>query len=233
MSVEHEAWDEERTAEHAKLAERESNVSKKPLRSPRSRRLNSSFLGGYSGNMKKLEETQLSSEQIYKGKLLDVWRDEVRLPNGRTAVREYVRHPGAAVMVPRLPDGRIIFVNQFRYAMDRVMVELPAGKLDPGDGPEETARRELVEEIGYASGKLVCLGQIHPCIGYSDEVITVYLAEDLTPEVEDNDHDEFLEPFELGLPEALDWIRRGKITDVKTIIALYWAEKYLQGEWGY
>ncbi len=179
----------------------------------------------------KLREKTLSSTSVFKGKLLDVWRDEVALPNGTTSIREVIRHPGAAVMVPILGDGRVILVRQFRYAVGQVMVELPAGKLDPGEEPEATARRELAEEIGYMPRRLVRLGLIHPCIGYSDEQITVYLATGLERTETDRDGDEFLEPFELGLDAALDWVRQGKITDAKTIIALYWTERHLAGEW--
>ena len=160
-----------------------------------------------------------------------MYRDEVALPAGGTSVREYIRHPGAAVMVPRLDDGRLIFVRQFRYALDRVMVEFPAGKLDPGEDPAVAAARELVEEIGYHPGKLTHLGLIHPCIGYSDERIEVYLAEELLPRPAAPEADELLEPFKLDLKEALKWVRQGKITDVKTIIALYWTERHRAGAW--
>ncbi len=178
-----------------------------------------------------LREKTIASQSVFKGRLLDVWRDEVALPNGATSIRETIRHPGAAVMVPVPGDNRVILVRQFRYAVGQVMVELPAGKLDPGEEPEATARRELAEEIGYLPGHLVRLGLIHPCIGYSDEQITVYLATGLQPTTTNYDGDEFLEPFELSMDGALEWIRQGKITDVKTIIALYWAERHLAGEW--
>ncbi len=178
-----------------------------------------------------LREKPLSSRSVFKGILLDVYRDEVTLPGGGRAVREYIRHPGAAVMVPRLDDGRLIFVRQFRYALDRVMVEFPAGKLDPGETPVYAAARELAEEIGYHPGKLTRLGLIHPGIGYSDEGIEVFLAEELQPRPAATAADELLEPFELSLEEALEWVPEGKITDVKTIIALYWTERYLAGHW--
>ena len=181
---------------------------------------------------KTLKEESLSREIIFQGKLLDVRRDEVELPDGTTTVREYIRHPGAAVMVPLLENDRIIFLRQYRYAVGEVMVELPAGKLDPGEDPLDTARRELTEETGYTCERLVRLGLIHPCIGYSDERIVVYLATGLKPAKAAGESDEFLEPFELSLEEALAWIEQGRITDVKTIIALYWTERYLAGEWG-
>jgi ADP-ribose pyrophosphatase len=181
---------------------------------------------------KDLREKAISSRSVYHGKLLDTWRDEVELPDGSRSVREYIRHPGAAVMVPLKDNGNIILLRQFRYALDRVMVELPAGKLDPGEQPEATARRELAEETGYTCQDLIRLGLIHPCIGYSDEEIVVYLARDLEECKAEAEADEFMEPFELDLERALDWIEQGKITDVKTIISLYWVERYLKGDWG-
>ena len=182
--------------------------------------------------MEHLTEKTISSEPVFRGRLLDVRRDEVQLPDGTTTVREYIRHPGAAVMVPLLENGDLLFLRQYRYAVGEVMVELPAGKLDPGEDPLDTARRELAEETGYTCERLVRLGLIHPCIGYSDERIAVYLATGLKPAKAEGESDEFLEPFELSLEEALTWIEQGRITDVKTIIALYWTERYLAGEWG-
>ncbi|MCH7852476.1 MAG: NUDIX hydrolase [Candidatus Marinimicrobia bacterium] len=180
---------------------------------------------------RQLLEKRLSGANVFRGVLLDVWRDEVALPDGTSSIREYIRHPGAALIVPIMDDGRLIFVRQFRYALGRVMVELPAGKLDPGEEPAVAAARELAEEIGYHPGQLTRLGLIHPCIGYSDEQIEVYLATELEPAAGASEHDEFLEPFELGLEEALEWVREGKITDVKTIIALYWTERHRAGTW--
>ena len=179
----------------------------------------------------QLLEKRLSGANVFKGVLLDVYRDEVALPDGTSSIREYIRHPGAAVIVPIMDDGRLIFVRQFRYALGRVMVELPAGKLDPGEQPAVAAARELAEEIGYHPGQLTHLGLIHPCIGYSDERIEIYLATELEPVEGASEHDEFLEPFELGIEEALEWIREGKITDVKTIIALYWTVRHRVGTW--
>jgi ADP-ribose pyrophosphatase len=178
-----------------------------------------------------LKENTVSSSSVFRGKLLDVYQDEVILPDGKVSIREFIRHPGAAVMVPLLEKDRIIMLRQFRYALDQVLVELPAGKLDLGEAPETTAERELAEEIGYTSHSLTRLGMIHPCIGYSDEQIVVFLAEDLTRVDAQGERDEFVEPFEITLPEALTWIENGRITDVKTIIALYWAERYLSGNW--
>ncbi|MFC1747007.1 NUDIX domain-containing protein [Candidatus Neomarinimicrobiota bacterium] len=178
---------------------------------------------------KILEETTLTSHSVYRGRLLDVWRDEVRLAHGHRTVREYILHPGAVVMVPLLGEGRLVMVRQFRYPLRQVLVELPAGKIDAGENPESTGRRELVEETGYNPQKLTYLGKMHPCIGYSDEQILAYLAEDLSREENQGEHEESLEAFELDFAEALAWIGEGKITDVKTIIGLYWAERFLAG----
>lgn len=179
-----------------------------------------------------LTERPLSQASVFKGRLLDVWRDEVRLPDGGQGVREYIRHPGAAVMVPVIEGERILMLRQYRYAVGQVMAELPAGKLDPGESPDEAARRELLEETGHACQSLVRLGMFHPCIGYSDEKIFVYLATGLSAHPAQEDHDEFVEPFELTMSEAQKWVRQGRITDGKTVIALNWGLAYLSGAWG-
>ena len=177
--------------------------------------------------MSKLKETQLSTEQIYKGSLLDVRRDEVSLPNGKTSSREYIKHPGAACIIPVLPDGKIALIKQYRYPVQSEMIELPAGKLDPGEEPEDCARRELEEEIGYSAGKLTFVCNIHPAIGFASEIMWIYLAEDLVKTTENTDHDEFLEIMPTSLAEAVKMVWDGKITDVKTIIGLLWAERLL------
>ena len=177
--------------------------------------------------MSKLKETQLSTEQIYKGSLLDVRRDEVSLPNGKTSSREYIKHPGAACIIPVLPDGKIALIKQYRYPVQSEMIELPAGKLDPGEEPEDCARRELEEEIGYSAGKLTFVCNIHPAIGFASEKMWIYLAEYLVKTTENTDHDEFLEIMPTSLAEAVKMVWDGKITDVKTIIGLLWAERLL------
>lgn len=176
-----------------------------------------------------LTETQLSSRSVYCGSLLHVKEDRVALPDGRQATREYIVHPGAVVVVPLLDNGDVIMERQFRYPLRRDLYELPAGKLDPGEDPLSCGQRELLEETGYIAAKWRFLATIHPCIGYSDESMSLYLAEDLTPGEHKRDGDEFLEIFTLSLVEALDWVRCGRITDVKTVIGLFWAEKIAQG----
>ena len=181
--------------------------------------------------MSDLTEERISSTRVFDGVLLKVYKDEVELPNGRRSVREYIKHPGAAVMVPVSENGNIIMERQYRYPVGDVMWELPAGKIDEGEDPIESAKRELQEETGYEAARFTSLGKLHPGIGYSDEVIYLYLAEDLTFHEEAQDHDEFIETFELSLTGALDAIRTGKITDAKSMVSLFWAEKSLKGEW--
>ncbi len=178
--------------------------------------------------MSKLKETQLSTEQIYKGSLLDVRRDEVSLPNGKTSAREWIKHPGAACIIPVLPDSKIALIKQYRYPVQAEIIELPAGKLDPGEDPEQCANRELEEEIGYSAGKLTFICNIHPAIGFASEKMWIYLAEELTATKENTDHDEFVELIPTGLEDAVQMVWAGKITDVKTIIGILWAEQILK-----
>lgn len=180
--------------------------------------------------MSKLKETRLSTTQVYKGSFLDVRRDQVSLPNGKTSVREWINHPGAACIIPVLPDGKIALIKQYRYPVQAEMIELPAGKLDVGETPEECARRELEEEIGYSAGKLTFVCNIHPAIGFASEKMWIYIAEDLTKTTDNTDYDEFLELIPMELDEAVQMVWNGKITDVKTIIGLLWAERLLFGK---
>ncbi|HEY3327449.1 MAG TPA: NUDIX hydrolase [Novimethylophilus sp.] len=178
-----------------------------------------------------LTETPLSSETVFDGNLLHVRRDQVRLPDGSETAREYIVHPGAVLVVPLLDDGRLVFERQFRYPLGKAFIELPAGKIDPNEDPLVTGQRELLEETGYTAREWRYLAALHPCIGYSNEIIHIYLATGLTAGNHRRDHDETLETFTQALDEALDMVRRGDITDGKTVIALFWAEKYLNGRW--
>lgn len=171
-------------------------------------------------------ETPLSSKTVYRGKLLHVLEDEVRLPNGHSARRELIRHPGAAVMVPMPDPETVVLVRQFRYPLARHFCEVPAGKIDAGEAPLQTARRELREECGYEAGEWTHLATIHPCIGYSDERMEFYLARQLRDVGRVPDEDEFLEMITVDFTEALRWVKEGKITDQKTVIGLLWADKY-------
>lgn len=182
--------------------------------------------------MKHLHEETLASEQVFHGKLLDVRRDRVRLPDGNEGVREYIVHPGAVVIIPVLDNGDLLFERQYRYPVGRAFLELPAGKVDPGEDISATATRELLEETGYEAEEWRYLGVMHPCIGYSNERIEIFMARRLirvsAPQL---DHGEFLEVLPLSMSEALAAIQAGELTDAKTITALFWAEKILSGIW--
>lgn len=167
----------------------------------------------------RLLESKVDSEAVFDGKLLHVRRDTVRLSDGTLATREYVVHPGAALVVPVLPDGRLVVERQYRYPLARVMLEFPAGKLDPGETPLDTARRELREETGYLAARWERLGQVHPIVSYSTEAIEFFVAQGLTHVGARLDAGEFLD-IELMSPAAMQAaIDRGEITDAKTVAA--------------
>jgi ADP-ribose pyrophosphatase len=180
---------------------------------------------------KDLAERTLSSERVYDGVLLRVKRDEVRLPDGGTAVREYVEHPGAAMVIAVLDSGELLLERQYRYPLRRDMIELPAGKIDPGEPPLETAKRELQEETGYTASEWRHAATIHLAIGYSDERIEIFVARGLKHEGAKLDDEEFLEVLHVPLTTAIEWVREGKITDAKSVSGLFWAEKLLTGTW--
>jgi len=173
---------------------------------------------------KDLAERRLESEEVFSGRLLKVRRDRVRLPDGNDALREYIRHPGAVAIVALFEDGRVLLERQFRYPLERVFVEIPAGKLEPGEDHLETAKRELLEETGYVATGWQRLGLIHNAIGYSDEGIELWVARGLELREQQLAEGEFLEVFTLPLAEAQAMARDGRITDVKTIVGLLWTE---------
>lgn len=170
--------------------------------------------------MDSLTETVLDTETIYDGKLVHLSRMTVRLPDGETSIREIVRHPGAVAMVPLTPDDEVILVQQFRLAANRIMLEIPAGTLNPDEDPQVAAGRELQEEIGLKPGRLIPLGGEYTAPGYTSEFIHLFLAEDLAPAPLAVDDDEFLETVTLPLNEALRRVETGAIQDGKTIAAL-------------
>ncbi len=166
-----------------------------------------------------LIEARVSSEEVFKGKLLRVMCDQVRLPNGNIASREYVKHPGATCIVAEFEDGSLLLERQFRYPTGRVMIEFPAGKLDPKENPLVCAQRELKEETGYWARSWHTLGDIDLAIGYSDEVIHVFHANGLVQGDQALDQDEFLDVFAAAPEEIEQMIRDNRITDAKTISA--------------
>ena len=167
-----------------------------------------------------LEETPQGGAYVYQGALLHVRRDVVRLPNAGSAVREYIVHPGAVLIVPVLPDGALVVERQYRYPMNRAFVEFPAGKLDAGESPLATAQRELREETGYTAQRWTRLGVVHPVISYSTEQIELYVAHDLTHVGRTLDDGEFLDVGTMTLDAMLALLDEGGITDAKTVAAL-------------
>lgn len=178
-----------------------------------------------------LTETLVDGQLVYDGHFLKVQRDTVRLPDGKTACREYFRHPGAVVILPLFDDGTVLLERQFRYPLERVFLEFPAGKIDPGEDHLACARRELQEETGYAARDWQHVCTIHNAIAYSDEFLEIYLARGLTAGERQLDEGEFLDTFRAPLAEVLEWVREGKITDVKTMIGAFWLEKIVSGQW--
>jgi ADP-ribose pyrophosphatase len=176
-------------------------------------------------------ETTIASEKVFDGVLLHVRKDIVRLPNGHIATREYIEHQGAAMVLAFVDERTLLLERQFRYPLRRHFIELPAGKIDRGEEPLNTAQRELREECGYEAAFWRHLGTLHPCIGYADERIELYLARDLTHVGDALDEDEFLQVFHVSIDEALEWIRTGRITEPKAITGLLWADKIARGEW--
>jgi ADP-ribose pyrophosphatase len=178
-----------------------------------------------------LKETRIDGQLAYDGSFLKVTRDRVSLPNGAETHREFINHPGAVVILPVFDDGSVLLERQFRYPMSQVFIEYPAGKIDPGEDPLACAKRELQEETGYTATEWTFLCTIHNAIAYSDEHLELYLARGLTAGPAQLDDGEFLETFRAGVPELLEQVRSGAITDVKTVIGTFWLEKILAGTW--
>jgi len=176
--------------------------------------------------MHKFEEKTIRSEKIFDGRIVRLQIDEVELPNGKTAKREIIKHPGAVAILAITPDNKIILVDQYRKPMDRALVEIPAGKLEPGEKPEVTAVRELEEETGYACEELELINSFYTSPGFADELIHLYLAKGLKKidNPKSADEDEFVELLEVTLDEAIQLIEEKKIYDAKTLYAI----QYLQ-----
>jgi ADP-ribose pyrophosphatase len=178
-----------------------------------------------------LRESRVASEVVFRGALLDVRRDRVRLPDGREATREYIVHPGAVVVVPLLDDGRLVMERQFRYPLGRVLLELPAGKIDAGEGPLATGVRELAEETGYTAREWARAGLMHNAVGYSDERIEIWFARGLTAGACRPDDGEHLEVVLVDPAELDAMAARGEVTDVKTLVGLLWLQRWRAGAW--
>lgn len=181
--------------------------------------------------MSKFEEKQVSTQRVFDGVLLKVRSDRVRLPDGAEAVREYIEHPGAVMIIPLLADGRVVMERQFRYPLGREFIEFPAGKIDAGEEPLATARRELREETGYEAEEWTHLTTIHPLIAYCNERIELFVARKLTRREANLEPGEFLEVFHANPIEAMRWVRDGRVSDAKTVVGLFWLEKLQRGEW--
>ena len=178
-----------------------------------------------------LKETRVASQELLRGHFLHAMRDTVRLPDGKEAFREYVIHPGAVMVVAELPDGRLVLERQFRYPVKAVMVEFPAGKLDPGEDSLVCAQRELLEETGYTARQWARAGVLHPVISYSTEFIDIWFARELTAGERKLDAGEFLDVFSASADELLQWCRDGRITDAKTLTGVLWLQNLRSGAW--
>ncbi|MCR5009457.1 MAG: NUDIX hydrolase [Clostridia bacterium] len=189
----------------------EAETSKEPSAGP------SEALAEAEKNGRDLTETTVSSETIFDGVVLHVFKDTVSLPDGRTSTREFLRHLGAVCVVPVTADGKIVVERQYRYAVGQTMVEIPAGKLDyKGEDRLEAAKRELREETGYTADRWTDLGTYLTAPAFSDENISMYMAEGLHKGDQDLDDDEFLDVVEVPLEELVADVMAGRITDAKT-----------------
>ena len=176
-----------------------------------------------------LTEHTLESVDEYRGRLLHVKKDLVRLPDGGESSREYILHPGAAVILPVFENGDILLERQHRYPLHRDFLELPAGKFDPHEAELACAQRELQEETGYVALKWRQLPTFYPCIGYSNERLVYFLAEELSFTGENMDEDEFLEILRVPFREALAMVGDGRIDEAKTVMGLLWFARFGKG----
>lgn len=177
--------------------------------------------------MKKFEEKTISSKRIYEGKVINLKVDDVELPNGHQSKRELIEHPGAVALVALTEDNKIIMVEQFRKALEKTIIEIPAGKIEKGEAPEVTALRELEEETGYTAAKLELIQSFSTSPGFADEIIHLYSAEGLSKSTSGAvlDEDEFVELLEVTVEEAEQLMKENRIYDAKTAFAVLWAKQ--------
>lgn len=178
-----------------------------------------------------LTEALVRAEPVWRGSFLNIRRDTVTLPDGASATREYIVHPGAVMVVPLLPDGRLLMERQYRHALGRVMLEFPAGKIDDGETPFACAVRELAEETGYRAAEWAHAGVLHNAIAYSTEGIQIYFARGLVAGPVKLDAGEFLETVARTADELDALCAQGEVTDAKTLIGLLWLQKWQSGLW--
>jgi ADP-ribose pyrophosphatase len=174
-------------------------------------------------------ETLLASRTVFEGKILTLKQDQVRLPDGNTAQREYVLHQGAAMVVPLFEDFSLLLERQFRFPLGNHFLELPAGKVDRGETPLAAARRELFEETGYTAQEWKHLATLYPCVGYSNERVDLFLARGLAHQGHPGEDGEFLECVRIALDEALRLVAEGAISEAKTILGIFWADRIRRG----
>ena len=179
----------------------------------------------------QLVERRTGGVTLLSGGFLEVHRDAVRLPDGSSATREYIRHSGAVAVIPILDDGRLVMERQFRYPLDRVLLEFPAGKLDPGESIATCAARELAEETGYRAAEWACAGVLHNAAAYSNEFIEIWFARGLTLGERQLDHGELIDLCLMQESELDALAARGELTDAKTLICLLWLQKWRSGQW--
>ncbi len=185
--------------------------------------------------MAHLSEKKLASQALFKGKFLHAYLDTVELPNGVQTTREYVVHPGAVMVVPMLQDPhgdlQLVLERQFRYPVGQVMIEFPAGKIDPGEDSLVCAKRELLEETGYSASSWAYAGRLHPVIAYSTEHIDIWFARGLAAGERCLDEGEILDVFTASPAQLLAWCRDGTVTDAKTLIGALWLQNMLSDAW--
>jgi ADP-ribose pyrophosphatase len=179
--------------------------------------------------MDHLYEKTINQQRIFSGKVIDMYVEDVLLPNGETSKREIVKHPGAVAVIAITKENKMVLVRQYRKALERVLVEIPAGKLEKGEAPLETARRELEEETGYVCETMEPLHSFYTSPGFADELVHIFLAKGLTKKSEKQmlDDDEFVDVLEVTLEEALNMVKEKQIYDAKTIYALLYWQLYM------